>query len=160
GDLAFLGPAAPARDGVLAAARDTLLARAPVNLLVLGGGTEELTAVLDHADRLRRRDNRPADALTCYYSALPLCLERADADELGASTERWWMSAHSARSPNGWGTTKTPPPCTVSGRSCAMTTAPEPPPAESRTLEEWLANSFGPGADARDAAAELRSVLR
>ena len=82
GDLAFLGPAAPARDGVLAAARDTLLARAPANLFVLAAAPRNSPRCSTMPTGSGAGTTRPADALARYYSALPLCLERADADEL------------------------------------------------------------------------------
>jgi Tfp pilus assembly protein PilF len=82
GDLAFLGGAAPARVDLLKSARDILVAEAPSMPILLDDSDEGLTAVLDHADWLRREERQPAAALPCYYAALALCMQRDDPDEL------------------------------------------------------------------------------
>src|SRR5450759_2647747 len=54
---------------------------------------------------------------------------------------------------------RVPPVCAASGRSCMMPARPSLPPESESCTEEWLTSMFG-AADPRDAAAELRPVLR
>jgi tetratricopeptide (TPR) repeat protein len=82
GDLAGLGPPAPPRPDIVAAARDRLLARAPAVPITIGASAAAIGIVLDHADRLRREERRPAQALAAYYCALAACLQLDERGEL------------------------------------------------------------------------------
>ncbi|MFD2122123.1 tetratricopeptide repeat protein [Streptomyces cirratus] len=94
-------------DAVVLVCRRTLLARAPGRAVPVGSSSEDLEELLDHAERLRGPQGRPADALACYYPALAVCLQREDPGETtrcltewAPPTRRWRSGPRAGRSPS------------------------------------------------------------